>query len=110
MPLVEANEEKGRYHWIWKEYIGDVVEENRRARAVKEKIGEGAMGRKIASIPTSVFRSWQEEFEKQGGKKQDNWTHDWKSFLWRKIQEHPQFRTVDKLLHVGPADGHVFVR
>ena len=96
--------------WTFREYIGDVIKENLEAQKHPEKMGEGARGRKIASIPTSVFRSWQREFEQTGAKQQDRWVPDWRIFLRKKIDEHPQFRTVDKMLHVSPYMGNTIIK
>jgi len=110
MPLIEAMDEKGRYLWRWKEYIGDVVEANRQAQKEPQKIGEGALGRKIASIPTSVYGAWQQEFNTKIGKTHNGWTTEWKAFLRKKIDAHPEFRTVDKMLHITPNQGSIFVK
>ena len=110
MPLYETEENKGKYVWKWAEFIGDVIEENRQAQKQQEKIKEGAMGRKIASIPVPVYKQWQKEFTQIGGKQQDKWTEDWKVFLRKKIDAHPEFRTVDKMLHVTPYMGHTIIK
>ncbi|HSG28024.1 MAG TPA: hypothetical protein VLA34_06050, partial [Candidatus Krumholzibacterium sp.] len=107
MPLIETNDEKGKYEWLWKEYIGDAVDANREAQKVVEPMKEGALGRKIASIPTSVYRAWEREFRQKGGNEKDK---DWKVFLWKKIETHPQFRTVAQLKTVAPNAGNIFVR
>lgn len=108
--LYEAEENKGKYLWKWAHYIGDVLAQNKEVQKEPAKIGEGALGRKIASIPCAVYRSWQREFEQRGGKSQDKWVEDWGVFLRRKINEHPEFRTVDKMLHVTPNPGNTIIK
>ena len=110
MTKLDIKTVNGKEYWTWTEYIGDVIKENMQAQKHPEKMGEGARGRKIASIPTSVYRTWQKEFEKIGAKNHDNWLPDWKIFLRKKIDDHPQFRTVDKMLHVTPNAGNTFIK
>ncbi len=115
MPLIEATDEKGRYYWRFAEYVGDVIADNIQAQKDPcngfTRSREGAVGRKIASIPTSVFRSWQAEFERREGPKgHGDWVPDWKVFLRAKIDAHPEYRTVDKLLHVTPNASSVIVK
>lgn len=111
--LIEAewNERKGTLELKMAEYIGDVLVEN----LLSQKDGgngftAGRTMRKVASIPTSVFREWQVEFEKIGGKTQLNWSDDWRKFRDKKLADHPEYRSVDKMLHVGPADGHIIIK
>lgn len=74
------------------------------------KSREGALARKVASVDMDVYRSWQIEFEKMGGKKQDKWVEDWNKFYDKKLRENPCFYTVDALRHFGPSDGHIIVK
>lgn len=110
MRFVETEEVKGKIRWHIADHIGDVLAQNLEEQKREQKISEGALGRKIGSIPCSVFRSWQIEFEQIGGKSQNDWTADWRTFLWRKLQLHPEYRTVARLKTEGPADGHILIR
>jgi hypothetical protein len=110
MRLIEAVTEKGKETWQFADYIGDVLLQNRDEQKREQKIREGALGRKIGSIPSSVYRTWQMEFERIGGKSQDDWTGDWRVFLWRKLEMNPEYRTVARLKTQGPADGHILVK
>lgn len=71
---------------------------------------EGGLARKIASVDTIVYREWQREFERIGGKQQANWTADWRKFLMRKLAENPQHYTVERLKNEASDAGHVFIR
>lgn len=70
----------------------------------------GRTMRRVASIPISVFRSWQIEFERMGGKNQLHWTDDWRKFREKKLADHPEYRTVDKMLHVTPNSGNIIIK
>lgn len=110
MGIREIEENKGKFTYHFAEYIGDVIAENIQEQKMERKCREGGFGRKIASIPSTVFRAWQKEFEQMGGKQQDKWVADWGAFLKRKIDKHPEFRTVDKLLHVTPNAGNTIIK
>ncbi len=93
------------------EFIGTEIAEN----IIDQKdpgngFSAGRTMRRVASIPTSVFRKWQIEFEKMGGKNQIHWTDDWRKFREKKLADHPEFRTVDKMLHVTPHAGNIIVK
>ena len=111
--LIEAewNERKGTLELKMAEHIGNVLVDN----LLSQKDGgngftSGRTMRKVASIPTSVFREWQIEFEKIGGKNQLNWPDDWRKFRDRKLSEHPEYRTVDKMLHTTPYPTQIIVK
>lgn len=111
MPIVHMEEENGRKRWVWKEYIGDAIAQNLLEQKNPQKSKEGAFGRKIASIPITVYRQWQKEFDQTGARTDGGkWGNDWKKFLRKKISENPQFRTVDKLLHITPNPGHTIIK
>ena len=84
------------------EYIGDIIQEN----LDKQKDGsngwtEDRSMRHVGSIPWSLyvdndFRSLPKE--------------ERTLFLRWFLDKHPECRTVDKMLHVGPADGHIIVK
>lgn len=71
---------------------------------------QGAMGRKIASVDPVVYRTWQMEFEKTGGKNQGNWVPDWRTFLRKKLSENPQYYTVENLVTHNANDAHIVVK
>jgi len=71
---------------------------------------QGATGRKIASVDPVVYRLWQVEFEKAGGKSQGNWTADWRAFLHKKLSENPQYYTVENLVTKNANDGHIVIK
>lgn len=71
---------------------------------------EGACGRKIASIDPIVYRSWQQEFERIGGKRQADWVPDWRRFVMKKLAENPQYYTVDKLVSHNANEGSIIVK
>lgn len=111
--LIEAeySERTGKLELKCAELIGDVLQGN----ILDQKdpgngFSAGRTMRKVASIPTSVFAEWQREFDKIGGKQQTHWSNDWRKFRDKKLAEHPEYRTVDKMLHVTPHDGHIIVR
>ena len=107
----EYNEAKGTLSLKMAEYIGDVLAENIIDRKSDGNgFSAGRTMRKVASIPTAVFRQWQIEFEKMGGKQQIHWTDDWRKFREKKLAAHPEYRTVDKMLHYTPSPGNIIIK
>lgn len=111
--LIEADydERTGKLDIKMAEYIGDVLQEN--IIGQKDPANGFTMNRtmrKVASIPSTIFREWQMEFERIGGKRQTNWGNDWRKFRDRKLADHPEYRTVDKMLHVSPNAGNIVVK
>lgn len=109
----EANydERKGVLSLRTLDYHNDVVMDNLLDQKDSSNgFSAGRTMRRVASVPTEVFYGWQREFERIGGKKQSNWTHDWRLFRDKKIAENPQFRNVDKLLHVTPNSGNIIIK
>ena len=107
----EWNEAKGTLSLKMAEYIGDVLLENIASRKeYGNGFTEGRTMRKVASIPSAVFRQWQIEFEKMGGKNQIHWTDDWRKFREKKLADHPEYRTVDKMLHMTPSPGNIIIK
>jgi hypothetical protein len=96
------DEDSGDLSITQQEHIGDILQEN----LAKQKDGNNGWTqdrsmRHVGSVPWSLYI--------------DN---DFKSlskpertiFLKWFLEQHPECRTVDKMLHVGPADGHIFVK
>ena len=111
--LIEAeySERTGKLELKMIEYIGDVLQEN----ILDQKDGgngftEGRSMRRTASIPSTIFREWQLEFEKRHGVPPSVAVNDWRKFRERKLSEHPEYRTVDKMLHVTPYAGNIIVK
>lgn len=71
---------------------------------------QGACARKIASVDSVVYRQWQKEFERIGGKKQGDWVPDWRKFLQAKLAMNPQFMTVEKMVSHNVNEGRIIVK
>jgi hypothetical protein len=111
--LIEAeySERTGVLNVKMAEFIGDVIQGN---ILDQKDAGNGFTRertmRRVAAVPATVFRQWQKEFERIGGKNQIHWTDDWRKFRDKKLAAHPEFRTVDKMLHVTPNAGSILVK
>ena len=96
------NEKTGEIGITQQEYIGDVIQSN------IEKQKDGTNGwtkdrnmRQVGSIPYSILMD--SEFRNLNPEERHL------ALKWL-LEKHPEFRTVDKMLHVGPADGHILVK
>jgi hypothetical protein len=96
------NHDTGDVEITQREYIGDILQEN----LDKQKDGsngwtEDRSMRLVGSIPWSLYAD-----------------HNFRSlnrdertiFLRWFLEQHPECRTVDKFLHVGPSDGHIIIK
>lgn len=111
--LIEAeySERTGVLNVKMAEFIGDVIQDNiLDQKDVGNGFTQGRTMRRVASIPATVFRQWQLEFERTGGKLQPNWGNDWRKFRDKKIAANPEFRTVDKMLHVTPNATQIIIK
>jgi len=96
------DEDTGNLSITQQEYIGDIIEQN----LSKQRDGSNGwtkdrMFRHVASIPCSVAA-----MERIRAMKDDAQHLE----LQRILNKHPEFKTVDKMLHVGPADGHILIK
>lgn len=111
--LIEAeyNERTGVLNLQMAEWIGDVLVDNLLdQKDPRNGFTQDRTMRRVASVPISVFREWQIEFERIGGKRQLHWQDDWRKFREKKLADHPEYRTVDKMLHVTPHAGNILVK
>ena len=96
------NERTGDVSMTFQEYVGDIFLENQ----ARQKDGTNGWTkdrtmRQVGSIPYSLYVS--NDFRSLSKEEKT-------LFLKWFLDRHPECRTVDKMLHVGPSDGHIIVK
>jgi len=111
---VEYDKKTEKLHIRTHEYVAPLVDQNNEDKLDPSngftRSREGVFGRRIGAPSTSQYRQWQMEFERNGGKQQDNWVPDWQKFLRKKLETNDDARTVRKLRTVSPNEKHVLIK
>ncbi len=102
----DANKGTWSYHEIYD--FAPVINEN---LALQQDPRNGwtteRTARRIASIPLQVLLA---DKEYRAASQANASTADRQAALWKFIERHPEYRTVDKLKHDNANDGHVIIR
>lgn len=98
----DYNPDTGQLSYKETHYIGDVLEENRQ----QQNDGNNGFSkdrnfRQIGRIPTALLMDPDYKALPEAGKQY---------FLRWFLEQHPECRTVDKLLHVNANDGHILIK
>ncbi len=99
-------DEKGLIHYQKITYIDDVATEN------KELQQNGSNGftkertmRHVGQIPAQVYHRWATKIGFYQMDKQQK-----RIEMWRFLNDHPEWRTVDSLVHHTRGEGHLIVK
>ena len=96
------DEDSGNISVTMQEHIGDILVEN----LAKQKDGGNGWTkdrsmRLVGKIPWSLYID--NDFKSLAREERT-------LFLKWFLERHPECRTVDKMLHVGPSDGHIIIK